>query len=83
MRGSRDSDESEELSNTIADLYQTALQPDDVAKIAFDAIVEDQFYTLTSSAYDEEIAKRTAAILDRRNPEFASLKSLTTADAKQ
>ena len=83
LRGSRDSDESEELSNTIADLYQTALQPDDVAKIAFDAIVEDQFYTLTSSAYDEEIAKRTAPILDRRNPEFASLKSLTTADAKQ
>lgn len=83
LRGSRDCDESEELNDTIAELYASALQPDDVAAIAFDAIVQNRFYAFTTDSYDAEIAKRTAAILERRNPQFASLKSLTTADAKQ
>lgn len=54
----------------LIDAAANGLAPDAVAEILFQAIVDRQFYVLTSSSYDDAIAARTSAILARRNPEF-------------
>lgn len=48
----------------------SGLAPDTVADIVVDAISRKQFYALTSSSYDEHIAHRTDAVLQRQNPSF-------------
>jgi NAD(P)-dependent dehydrogenase (short-subunit alcohol dehydrogenase family) len=61
----------------LVDAAAQGLEPDAVAEILFQAILNQQFYVLTSSAYDEAIAARTDALLSRRNPEFIDVFTVT------
>jgi len=76
-------EESTELKAIAADLYAGAISPEEVADQVFAAVSENQFYLLTTNAFDEEIRNRMQAILERRNPSFASLLELSKSDLKR
>ncbi|HSW06689.1 SDR family NAD(P)-dependent oxidoreductase [Aquabacterium sp.] len=72
--------ESPELQAVADQLYRSAISPDDVAEQVLQAVLSNQFYVLTTSAFDDAIRDRTQAVLERRNPAFASLLSLVQRD---
>ncbi|WP_342363635.1 SDR family NAD(P)-dependent oxidoreductase [Terrarubrum flagellatum] len=49
---------------------EIGMEPDQVADITRDAIIENRFYALTSDAFDGMIRARFEAILSRRNPVY-------------
>lgn len=73
-------EETAELQAIAANLYASALSPQDVAEQVFTAVQETQFYALTTDNFDVEIRNRADAILARRNPSFASLLELSKRD---
>jgi NAD(P)-dependent dehydrogenase (short-subunit alcohol dehydrogenase family) len=75
--------ESPELQAVADQLYRNAISPDDVAEQVLQAVMANQFYLLTTSAFDDAIRDRAQAVLERRNPEFASLLSLVQRDSPQ
>lgn len=75
-------EESPELKAIAAELYSGAISPEEVAEMVFAAVRDNQFYVLTTDKFDKEIRNRTQAILERRNPEFASLLELSKSDLK-
>jgi NAD(P)-dependent dehydrogenase (short-subunit alcohol dehydrogenase family) len=73
--------ESPELQAVADQLYRKAISPDEVAEQVLQAVLANQFYLLTTSAFDDAIRDRVQAVLERRNPEFASLLSLVQRDS--
>ena len=73
--------EAAEFQSISDNLLQNAPSPEEVAAQAFEGIRQDQFYVFTSARYDQVIARRTQAILDRENPVFDSLISLSKGKA--
>ena len=74
-------EEAEALQSVADNLYRNAPSADEVAKLAFDGIRNDQLYVFTTTRFDEPIRARADAILARRNPEFESLLALSKEDA--
>lgn len=64
-------------------LYQTSMKPDQVAEQVFQAIRDRKLYAVTTSAFDDAIRERMDAILERRNPNFADLLTLSKRDSRQ
>jgi len=67
---------SEGIATELADLAGRASQgmaPELVADKVFRAIVDRQFYLVTTDAYDGMIRDRSDALLARRNPTFADV----------
>ncbi len=83
LRTGTDTSEDAELTEAVDELYANALQPGEVAEMAFDAIEQDRFYAFTTDAYDDAITSRIDAITHRRNPVFPSLMAMTKADAQK
>lgn len=73
--------ETPELQAIADQLYANAISPEAVADMAFEAITKNQLYLLTTDQFDGEIRERADAILERRNPKFASLLELSKRDA--
>lgn len=80
LRSSPRPEESAELQAVSDSLYGNALGPDVVAQMAFAGIEEEQFYVFTTDRFDEPIRSRTENVLQRTNPQFESLLSLSTSD---
>ncbi|AYH45052.1 SDR family NAD(P)-dependent oxidoreductase [Azoarcus sp. DN11] len=72
--------ETQELQAIAASLYAGAMSPEEVADIAWRAVLDNRLYALTTDSFDDAIRERMAAILDRRNPEFATLLALSRRD---
>jgi len=64
-------------------LYETSMQPEQVAEQVLQAIRDKQLYAVTTSAFDDAIQERMDAILQRRNPHFADLLALSKRDSRQ
>jgi NAD(P)-dependent dehydrogenase (short-subunit alcohol dehydrogenase family) len=73
-------EESPELKAIAEQLYSTAISPDEVAELVHRAVLDDQLYLLTTDSFDGSIRDRLDAILERRNPDFASLLELSRRD---
>lgn len=73
-------EETPELQAIADNLYRSAITPEAVADMVFDAMERRQFYLLTSDNYDNSIRERADAMLARRNPEFESLLALSKVD---
>lgn len=73
-------EETPELQAIADNLYRSAISPETVADMVFDAMERRQFYLLTSDNYDNSIRERADAMLARRNPEFESLLALSKVD---
>ncbi len=58
------------------------MSPQDVAEQVFTAIRRNQFYVITTSSYDDAIKGRMNAILERRNPRFPSIKTMSSRNSK-
>ena len=65
------------------DLYRTAMKPEQVAEQVLQAIRTRQLYAVTTSAFDDAVRERMEAILERRNPQFADLLTLSKRDSSQ
>jgi len=74
--------ETPQLQQVAADLFAHALSPEAVAEQVFDAVQAQRLYQITSDRYDDAIRERAEAILERRNPVFASLLDLSLRDRK-
>ena len=72
--------ETEELQAIAASLYAGAMSPEAVAEIACQAVLDDRLYVLTTDSFDDAIRERMGAILERRNPQFATLLALSRRD---
>ena len=46
-------------------------------------MLDNQLYVLTTDSFDGAVRERMAAILARRNPDFASLLQLSTREAAE
>ena len=64
------------------EMMRRAISPDEVADQTIEAITENRFYVLTTSAYDDAIRSRMEAILERRNPVFLSGRELASRDGR-
>lgn len=73
-------EETPELQAIADNLYRSAISPETVAEMVFDAMERRQFYLLTSDNYDNSIRERAEAMLARRNPQFESLLALSKVD---
>jgi len=76
-------DEAPELKAIADKLYSTAISPDEVAELAWRGVVDNQLYVLTTESFNAAIRDRMAAILERRNPDFAGLLQLSTREAAE
>jgi NAD(P)-dependent dehydrogenase (short-subunit alcohol dehydrogenase family) len=74
--------ETAELQAIAANLYRSALSPEEVAEQTFEAIRAERLYQFTTTSFDDAIRDRTEAILARRNPEFPDLLSLSKRDSR-
>lgn len=72
--------ETPELQAIADNLYRSAISPEAVADMVFDAMERRQFYLLTSDNYDSSIRERADAMMERRNPQFESLLALSKVD---
>ncbi|NMF96344.1 SDR family NAD(P)-dependent oxidoreductase [Aromatoleum toluolicum] len=72
--------ETAELQAVAASLYAGAMSPEEVAEIACQAVLDDRLYVLTTDSFDDAIRERMEAILERRNPQFATLLALSRRD---
>jgi NAD(P)-dependent dehydrogenase (short-subunit alcohol dehydrogenase family) len=75
-------EETPELQAIAEQLYGNAISPDEVAEMVHRAVVDNQFYLLTTDKFDEPIRERTEAILGRRNPRFRNLVELSKSDLR-
>ena len=75
-------EETPELQAIADQLYGNAISPDEVAEMVHRAVLDDQFYLLTTDKFDAAIRDRTEAILARRNPRFPSLVELSKSDLR-
>ncbi|PZU62070.1 MAG: short-chain dehydrogenase/reductase SDR [Brevundimonas sp.] len=73
--------ESAELEQMREELYRNATTPEEAADIAFQGIIDNQFYVFTTTAFDPAVASRAEDILARRNPEFESIVAMSRKDA--
>lgn len=69
--------ETSELQAIAASLYAGAVAPEEVADIAYQAVLDNRLYAITTNSFDEAIRARMEAILDRRNPHFETLLALS------
>jgi NAD(P)-dependent dehydrogenase (short-subunit alcohol dehydrogenase family) len=74
--------ETAELQAIAANLYASALPASNVADQVYDAVCNGRLYQVTTNSFDDTIRDRTAAILERRNPDFPSLLELAMRDVK-
>lgn len=65
------------------DLYKTAMQPAVVAEQLLQAVRQQQLYAITTTAFDDAIRERMDAILQRRNPKFPDLLTLSRRDSRR
>jgi len=65
------------------ELYKTAMQPDQVAEQVLKAVRDQQLYAITTTAFDDAIRERMDAILQRRNPRFPDLLTLSKRDSRR
>lgn len=72
--------ETVELQAIAASLYAGAMSPEEVAEMAWQAVLDDRLYVLTTDSFDDAIRERMEAILERRNPQFATLLALSRRD---
>lgn len=56
------------------------MSPEEVAELACQAVLDARLYVLTSDSFDDAIHERMGAILERRNPQFATLLALSRRD---
>jgi NAD(P)-dependent dehydrogenase (short-subunit alcohol dehydrogenase family) len=75
-------EETPELQAVADNLYVNAISPQAVAEQLFEAICENRFYVLTSDQFDAAIRTRAEFLLERRNPRFENLLTLTRADVR-
>jgi NAD(P)-dependent dehydrogenase (short-subunit alcohol dehydrogenase family) len=75
-------EETPELRAIADHLYGNAISPDEVADMVHQAVLDDQFYLLTTDKFDTPIRDRMEAILARRNPRFPSLVELSKTDLR-
>lgn len=75
--------ESTELQRIAGRLYAEAMAPEEVAAQALQAVLDDRLYVIPTESFDEAIRSRSAAILERRNPDFPSLLELSKLDVSQ
>jgi len=75
-------EETPELRSIAEQLYGNAISPDEVAEMLHQAVLDDQFYLLTTDKFDSPIRNRMEAILARRNPRFPSLVELSKSDLR-
>ncbi len=75
-------EETPELQAIADRLYANAISPEEVADMVHQAVLDDQFYLLTTDRFDTPIRDRTEAILARRNPRFPSLVELSKSDLR-
>jgi hypothetical protein len=54
-----------------------------VAEQVLQAIRDEQFYAITTTAFDDAIRERMDAILHRRNPKFPDLLTLSKRDSRR
>ncbi|MCC4114875.1 SDR family NAD(P)-dependent oxidoreductase [Aromatoleum toluclasticum] len=72
--------ETAELQAIAASLYAGAMSPEEVAELACQAVLDERLYVLTTDSFDDAIRERMTAILERRNPAFATLLALSRRD---
>lgn len=72
--------ETEELQAIAASLYAGAMSPGEVAEIACQAVLNERLYVLTTDSFDDAIRERMEAILERRDPLFTPLLTLSRRD---
>jgi NAD(P)-dependent dehydrogenase (short-subunit alcohol dehydrogenase family) len=65
------------------DLYKTAMQPDQVAEQVMQAIRDEELYAVTTTAFDDAVRERMEAILERRNPNYPDLLTLSKRDSRK
>jgi NAD(P)-dependent dehydrogenase (short-subunit alcohol dehydrogenase family) len=76
-------EETAELKAIADNLYRSAISPEAVAEMVFDAMEKRQFYLLTSDKFDHSIKLRSDALLSRTNPNFESLLELSKGDVDE
>lgn len=65
------------------ELYKTAMQPEQVAEQVLQAIRGEQLYAITTTAFDDAIRERMEATLQRRNPKYPDLLTLSKRDSRK
>lgn len=73
--------ESAELESMRDEIYRTAVSAEETAELAVQAVLDDQFYVFTTTAFDAAIAQRSHDIVDRRNPAFESIVAMSRKDS--
>jgi len=76
-------EESPELKAIAERLYADAISPEAVAELVHRAVLDNRLYVLTTESFDGSIRDRLEAILERRNPDFASLLELSRRDVAE
>lgn len=74
--------ESPELEAMREDLYRSATSPEEAADLAVDGVLKDQLYVFTTGAFDPAIERRARDILQRANPSFESIVSMSRKEAE-
>jgi NAD(P)-dependent dehydrogenase (short-subunit alcohol dehydrogenase family) len=74
---------SEAYHKVAQNLYRTAMKPDQVAEQVIQAIRDRQLYAVTTTAFDDAVRERMDAILQRRNPNFPDLLTLSRRDSRK
>lgn len=74
-------EEAPELKAIAEHLYSSAISPEEVAELAHRGVLDNQLYVLTTDSFDAAVRDRFEAILERRNPDFASLLELSSREA--
>jgi NADP-dependent 3-hydroxy acid dehydrogenase YdfG len=73
--------ERKDLHEAIVNLRPGGLGADGVAEMVLRAIVDNQFYVLTTDAFDDGIFERFESILARRNPNFPDLLAMSQKES--
>jgi NAD(P)-dependent dehydrogenase (short-subunit alcohol dehydrogenase family) len=63
-------------------LLRRAMTPQAVAEQVFAAVRGNKFYVITTSSYDDALHGRMTAIMERRNPKFPSIKTMSSRNSK-
>jgi NAD(P)-dependent dehydrogenase (short-subunit alcohol dehydrogenase family) len=70
-------------SRKVQDLFKTAMQPDQVAEQVLEAIRGEHLFAITTTAFDDAIRERMDAQLQRRNPKYLDLLTLSKRDSSK
>ena len=74
--------ETPELQAIASQLYTGAISPETVAEQVFESVQKNILYALTTTNFDGAIRERMEAMLERRQPRFASLLELSKSDMR-